>query len=177
MMGAMLALRRARGLGVDMLGWLWILRHDRDFRDHPRRRRAGRALGRALLFPGDRSRLDSLAEAGRVAGTVALGTTLMLLIAGFLEGIGRQVINDTPLRFRDRQPDAAVLAVLCQPRPGRGPGPRSEPIMKVTPRQAGARRPSPRHDGSNHAGRRAAACLTLADAGERAGAFLTDSSS
>ncbi len=97
-MGAFLALFTARGLGIDMLGWLWI-HGTTEITAIILGGGAGCALGRAVLFPGDRSRVDSLAEAGRLAGMVAVGTTLMLFIAGFLEGIGRQTINDTPLRF------------------------------------------------------------------------------
>ena len=41
----------------------------------------------------------SLAERGRLAGTVALGSVGMLMVAGFLEGIGRQVITDDWTRY------------------------------------------------------------------------------
>jgi uncharacterized membrane protein SpoIIM required for sporulation len=97
-LGAFLALFASHGLGVDMLGWLWI-HGTTEITAIILGGGAGCALGRAVLFPDERSRLESLAETGRIAGIVALGTSLLLFIAGFLEGIGRQTINDTPLRF------------------------------------------------------------------------------
>jgi len=60
---------------------------------------AGLAIADAFLFPGQKTRLQSLADRGRVAGLVALGTVVMLAIAGILEGIGRQVITDDLARY------------------------------------------------------------------------------
>src|SRR3546814_4925911 len=45
-----------------------------------------------LAFPGRLSRIDSAVAAGRGAGVAMAGVILMLLVAGLLEGIGRQTI-------------------------------------------------------------------------------------
>ena len=57
------------------------------------------ALGGALAFPGAHSRLANLASTGRVAAQVVIGAVALLLIAGLLEGLGRQLITDTSLRY------------------------------------------------------------------------------
>jgi uncharacterized membrane protein SpoIIM required for sporulation len=60
---------------------------------------AGLALGGAVAFPGAHSRLANLAATGRVAAQVVIGAVALLLIAGLLEGLGRQLITDTSLRY------------------------------------------------------------------------------
>ena len=54
---------------------------------------AGLRIGLAALFPGEQTRMDSLRAAGRIGGTAMVGVVLMLLIAGFIEGVGRQTIT------------------------------------------------------------------------------------
>lgn len=98
MLGAFFALFASRGLGVDMMGWLWIHGTTEIFAIILGGG-AGCALGEAALFPGHKSRLRNLADRGRLAGVVALGAVLMLFVAGGLEGIGRQTITDTTLRL------------------------------------------------------------------------------
>ncbi|MBK8161298.1 MAG: stage II sporulation protein M [Rhodospirillaceae bacterium] len=98
MMGAFVALFASRGLGTDMLGWLWIHGTTEIFAIILGGG-AGCAIGEAALFPGEKSRIDNLAERGKLAGVIALGAVLMLFVAGGLEGIGRQMINDTMLRY------------------------------------------------------------------------------
>ena len=56
---------------------------------------AGMHVGRAMAFPGDRSILDAAARAGLRAAVVMAGVVVMLVIAGMLEGLGRQLIDDT----------------------------------------------------------------------------------
>src|SRR3546814_2885746 len=60
---------------------------------------AGLRIGTAVVFPGARGRLQAASEAGRTAGKVMVGVILMLLVAGLLEGFGRQLITDTMLRY------------------------------------------------------------------------------
>jgi uncharacterized membrane protein SpoIIM required for sporulation len=43
--------------------------------------------------------MDAMVAAGRVAATAMLGTVIMLGVAGILEGVGRQTINDDGLRM------------------------------------------------------------------------------
>jgi uncharacterized membrane protein SpoIIM required for sporulation len=47
---------------------------------------AGLLIGKALLMPGDLSRIDALVENGRLAIKLILGCIPMLLIAGLIEG-------------------------------------------------------------------------------------------
>jgi|UPI00047FBB02 uncharacterized membrane protein SpoIIM required for sporulation len=89
MLGAFLALYVSHGLGVELGGWL-IIHGSTELLAIMLAGGAGFALARALLFPGGKARLAALAEAGRVAGQVALGCVLMFCVAGLLEGIARQ---------------------------------------------------------------------------------------
>jgi uncharacterized membrane protein SpoIIM required for sporulation len=52
-----------------------------------------------VAFPGERSRVDAAAAAGKQAGVVMIGVVVMLLVAGLLEGIGRQTIRVDWQRF------------------------------------------------------------------------------
>jgi uncharacterized membrane protein SpoIIM required for sporulation len=60
---------------------------------------AGLKLGWTLAFPGDATRADAMASAGRVAATAMAGVIVMLALAGLLEGFGRQLIVLTELRY------------------------------------------------------------------------------
>jgi uncharacterized membrane protein SpoIIM required for sporulation len=60
---------------------------------------AGIRIGMAIAFPGPLSRMDSAVRAGRVAATAMAGTVIMLAVAGLLEGVGRQTINDDVWRM------------------------------------------------------------------------------
>lgn len=51
---------------------------------------AGLALGRAVMWPGPRSRRQALQEAGKRCINLVMGTVLMLLIAALLESFFRQ---------------------------------------------------------------------------------------
>jgi uncharacterized membrane protein SpoIIM required for sporulation len=91
MLGAFLALYVSHGLGFELGGWL-IIHGSTELLAIAMAGGAGFGLARALLFPGARSRLTALAEAGRIAGQVALGCVLMFCIAGLLEGYARQLV-------------------------------------------------------------------------------------
>jgi len=94
---------RARD-GIRRLGF--HSRHDRAVRDRARRR-AGFRLGWTLAFPGAQSRIDAMAAAGRKAAIIMTGVVVMLGVAGLLEGIARQVLTDTSLRYA-----IALFAIL-----------------------------------------------------------------
>ena len=89
MLGAFVALYAGHGLGPEIGGWL-IIHGSTELLAIALAGGAGFALGGALLFPGNKSRLAALAETGRTAGQVALGCVLMFCIAGLLEGYARQ---------------------------------------------------------------------------------------
>ncbi|WP_374524171.1 stage II sporulation protein M [Sphingopyxis sp.] len=97
-LGAMLALFSGKGLGVDFGGWLFIHGTTELFAA-ALSGAAGLRIGTAVVFPGARGRLEAAAEAGKTAGKVMVGVILMLLVAGLLEGFGRQLITDTWVRY------------------------------------------------------------------------------
>jgi len=91
MLGAFFALYVGHGLGIELGGWL-IIHGSTELLAIALAGGAGFALARALLFPGPKSRMTALADAGRTAGQVALGCVLMFVIAGLLEGYARQLV-------------------------------------------------------------------------------------
>ena len=97
-LGAMLALFSSKGLGFDFGGWLFIHGTTELFAA-ALSGAAGLRIGAAVVFPGARGRLQAASDAGRTAGKVMVGVILMLLVAGLLEGFGRQLITDTMLRY------------------------------------------------------------------------------
>lgn len=98
MLGAFLALFAGRGLGIEAGGWLMIHGVTELFAI-TLAGAAGFSIGWAAAFPGDRTRVDALAHAGRRAAVVMLGVIVMLLVAGLLEGFARQLIQDTLVRY------------------------------------------------------------------------------
>lgn len=97
-LGAMLAVFAGKGLAVDFGGWLFIHGTTELFAA-ALSGAAGLRIGAAVVFPGARGRLDAASRAGRTAGKVMIGVILMLLVAGLLEGFGRQLVTDTILRY------------------------------------------------------------------------------
>jgi uncharacterized membrane protein SpoIIM required for sporulation len=98
MLGAFLALFVSRGLGVEAGGWLMIHGATELFAVILAGA-AGFSIGWAVAFPGARSRVDAAAEAGRRAATAMAGVVCMLLVAGVLEGFGRQLIVHDGARY------------------------------------------------------------------------------
>lgn len=96
--GAMIAVFTSKGLGYDFGGWLFIHGTTELFAA-ALSGAAGLRIGAAVVFPGARSRLQAASDAGRTAGKVMVGVILMLLVAGLLEGFGRQLITDTVTRY------------------------------------------------------------------------------
>jgi uncharacterized membrane protein SpoIIM required for sporulation len=97
-LGAMLWLFHGAGLTVDFVAWLSIHGTTELFAILLAGA-AGLHIGRAMAFPGERPILEAAAQAGRRASQVMMGVVLMLVIAGMLEGLGRQLINNTPGRL------------------------------------------------------------------------------
>ena len=60
---------------------------------------AGFALGGALIFPGEYSRLTNLTMTGRRVAPMILGAIGMLFIAGLIEGFFRQMVHSQVLRW------------------------------------------------------------------------------
>ncbi|SNZ06608.1 stage II sporulation protein M [Cohaesibacter gelatinilyticus] len=98
LLGAFVALHVERGLGADILGWLSI--HGvTELSAIYIACGGGIQLGSAVLFPGNRRRIDALRLAGNDAVKLALIAALMLLVAAFLEGFARQLVQDLNARL------------------------------------------------------------------------------
>ncbi len=98
LLGAMFALFASRGLGVELAGWL-LIHGVTELFAIILAGAAGFRIGWSVIRPGDRARTDAAAAAGRQAGAVMGGVVIMLLLAGLLEGFGRQLINLDAARF------------------------------------------------------------------------------
>jgi uncharacterized membrane protein SpoIIM required for sporulation len=96
-LGALYAVYAAKGLALNLTGWLMIHGTTEIFAICISGA-AGIRIGMAIAFPGSASRTDSAVRAGRTAATAMIGTVVMLAVAGLLEGVGRQVINSDGLR-------------------------------------------------------------------------------
>ncbi len=96
-LGALAALYASRGLGFEF--WAWVLPHGvTELGAVCLCGAAGLAIGGALLFPGRQTRLAAVARRGREASLLVLGAAFMLLAAGLIEGIFRQLVQDVLLR-------------------------------------------------------------------------------
>ena len=98
MLGAFIAVFVQHGLGVEVVGWLMIHGVTELFAT-VLAGAAGFRIGWALAFPGERTRLEAVGAAGRQAAVLMGGVLCMLLCAGLLEGVGRQLIQSTPIRY------------------------------------------------------------------------------
>ncbi len=96
--GAFMALHQHRGLLVDFMGWVSI--HGvTEFGAIVLCGAGGLVIAEKILFPGQYSRLENLAQGGRLAAQLAGGAVFMLFAAGLIEGGLRQLIADTPARY------------------------------------------------------------------------------
>jgi uncharacterized membrane protein SpoIIM required for sporulation len=107
MLGAFLELFVSRGLGVNVVGWLFIHGVTELFAV-TLAGAAGFSIGWAVAFPGQRRRVDAAVDAGRQAAAVMGGVVVMLMVAGLLEGFARQLVQNDIARLSI----AAATAVL-----------------------------------------------------------------
>ena len=113
MLGAFLALFASRGLLVEMGGWLSI-HGPTEFLALILSAAAGLKIAGAVLFAGREPRLIRLARDGRDAAVVMMGAVLLFLLAGLLEGLGRQlVVGMAPRYLLGWGVFAAVVAYFC----------------------------------------------------------------
>ncbi|MEO7690721.1 MAG: stage II sporulation protein M [Sphingomonas sp.] len=97
-LGAFVAVFASKGLGPNVVGWLMIHGTTELFAIILSGA-AGFRIGLAVAFPGRLSRGDSAIQAGRSASVVMAGSVVMLIVAGVLEGIGRQTVTDDLSRY------------------------------------------------------------------------------
>ena len=98
MLGAFFAVFVSHGLGFELGGWIFIHGVTELFAIILGGA-AGFRIGWRVAFPGDRTRIDAAAEAGRAAAPVIAGVVLMLVVAGLLEGFARQLIQNDLARY------------------------------------------------------------------------------
>ena len=92
MLGAFLAVFAAKGLGMQAAGWLTIHGTTEIFAIILSGA-AGFRIGTAIAFPGRAARTDFAFTVGRQASVAMAGAVVMLIVAGLLEGIGRQTVQ------------------------------------------------------------------------------------
>ena len=97
-LGALFALYASRGLGFELGGWIFIHGVTELFAIMLGGA-AGFRIGWRVAFPGEQSRIDAAADAGRSAAPVIAGVVLMLIVAGLLEGFARQLITNDLIRY------------------------------------------------------------------------------
>ena len=97
-LGAFGVLFHERGLGVALGGWLAV--HGvTELAAVALAGAAGFHIGAAVALPGARSRMAAASAAGRQAATLMAGVFVMLLCAGFLEGVVRQAVREDGQRY------------------------------------------------------------------------------
>jgi uncharacterized membrane protein SpoIIM required for sporulation len=98
MLGAFLAVFASKGLGFEAGGWL-IIHGTTEIFAIILSGAAGFRIGTAIAFPGRAARTDFAFTVGRQASVVMAGTVVMLILAGLLEGIGRQTVQGDFTRY------------------------------------------------------------------------------
>ncbi len=97
-LGAFAAIHHQKGLSPDI--WGWLLPHGvTEILAILLCGAAGLGIARGILFPGAHSRLDALRREGRSAGAIALGSVVLFIIAGIIEGFFRQMVQDIVVRY------------------------------------------------------------------------------
>lgn len=98
MLGAFFAVFIPHGLGLEFGGWV-LIHGTTELFAIALAGAAGFRIGWTLAFPGSRTRVDAMTEAGRKAAILMTGAIVMLGVAGLLEGIARQLVTDTLVRY------------------------------------------------------------------------------
>lgn len=98
MLGAFFAMFRQKGLGYDVFAWLSI--HGvTELAAISIACAGGAGLGLAVLLPGARTRRDALRHQAHDAVKLAILAALMLIVAAFIEGFLRQLVQDPTWRL------------------------------------------------------------------------------
>ena len=97
-LGSFYAVFWNKGLAYELTGWLFIHGVTELFAVILAGA-AGFMIGGAVAFPGRKTRMQSMREAGNKAAMVIIGAVIMLFLAALLEGFGRQLINTDWVRY------------------------------------------------------------------------------
>ena len=120
--GSFFAVFWQKGLAYELTGWLFIHGVTELFAI-VLAGAAGFMIGGAVAFPGTKTRMQSMKDAGNSAALVIIGAVLMLFIAALLEGFGRQMINSDLTRYIIAGTSLIFwLAYFYWPRAGREDG-------------------------------------------------------
>ncbi len=98
MLGALMQVYVAKGLGWQLAGWLSI-HGTTELYAIILSAAAGMRIGTAIAFPGAKSRMSAARDAGRLGATAMIGVVIMLAVAGLLEGFARQLVTVDMIRF------------------------------------------------------------------------------
>jgi uncharacterized membrane protein SpoIIM required for sporulation len=98
MLGAMAALYESRAMGLEF--WAWVLPHGvTELGAVCLCGMAGLVLGAAVVFPGERSRIQNLILRGREVAMLVIGTVGMFFLAALIEGFFRQLVHSVAIRW------------------------------------------------------------------------------
>lgn len=97
-LGSFYAVFWQKGLASELTGWLFIHGVTELFAVILAGA-AGFMIGGAVAFPGRKTRMESMRNAGEKASMVIIGAIVMLFLAALLEGFGRQLINSDTVRY------------------------------------------------------------------------------
>ena len=96
--GAFIAVYANKGLGFEVGGWLSIHGTTELFAI-ALAGAGGMLIGRAVAFPGEMTRMESIRSKAEQASIILGGVVVMMFVAALIEGFGRQLINSDWLRY------------------------------------------------------------------------------
>jgi len=96
--GAFIAVFTGKDLGFEIGGWLSIHGTTELFAI-ALAGAGGILIGRAVAFPGDMTRMESLRSKAEQAAIILGGVIVMMFVAGLIEAFGRQLINNDFIRY------------------------------------------------------------------------------
>lgn len=109
-LGAMFAVFAGHGLAFEFGGWV-LIHGVTELLAITLAGAAGLRVGWAVAFPGALSRLEAAERAGREGGVAMIGVIVMLMLAGLLEGFGRQLIQADLARWGIAGASALIWAL------------------------------------------------------------------
>lgn len=96
--GAFIAVFTGKDLGFEIGGWLAIHGTTELFAI-ALAGAGGMLIGRAVAFPGEMTRMESIRSKSEQASIILGGVVIMMFVAGLIEAFGRQLINNDWLRY------------------------------------------------------------------------------